>query len=206
MRALQEGVFYPLGSTVPTEVDVRVIAAANQDLEEAVKKGLFREDLFYRLNVIQIKLPPLRDRRDDVMLLAHHFLKKYCAEQEKTIEGFAPEAADYLLRHDWPGNVRELENAVEHGVALCTGKLIGLEDFPRRRTNTRTEEVTLMIDKPLRQARDEYEKRYIMGLLKLTGGNVTKAAEMAGIARQNLQLKLKEYGISSKSYAPKNRE
>jgi len=206
LRALQEGVFYPLGSTVPTEVDVRVIAAANQNLEEAVKKGLFREDLFYRLNVIQIKLPPLRERRDDVMILAHHFLKKYCAEQEKTIEGFSPEATDFLLRHEWPGNVRELENAVEHGVALCTGKMIRPEDFPQRRTSTRTEEVSLMIDKPLRQARDEYEKRYIIGLLKVTGGNVTKAAEMAEIARQNLQLKLREYGISSKSYAPRGSE
>jgi DNA-binding NtrC family response regulator len=206
LRVLQEGVFYPLGSTVPVEVDVRVIAATNQNLEEAVSTGTFREDLFYRLNVIQIKLPPLRERRDDILLLAHHFLKKYTNEQGKTIEGFSNEVIDFLLRSDWPGNVRELENAVEHGVALCTEKQIGLHDFPQRRSNTRSEEMPLMIDCPLHQARDEFEKRYIIALLKLTGGNVTKASEMAGIARQNMQLKLKEYGINSKSFSHKTRE
>jgi DNA-binding NtrC family response regulator len=206
LRVLQEGVFYPLGSTTPVEVDVRVIAATNQDLEAGVKNGAFREDLFYRLNVIQIKLPPLRDRRDDIMLLAHHFLKKYAAEQDKPIEGFSAEALDFLLRHDWPGNVRELENAVEHGVALCPGKQIGLNDFPQRRSGHRSEDIPLLIDRPLHQARDDFEKRYITALLKLTGGNVTRASEMAGIARQNMQLKLKEYGISSKSFSNKNRE
>jgi len=201
LRVLQEGVFYPLGATAPVTVDVRVIAATNQNLEAAVKAGLFREDLYYRLNVIQINLPPLRDRREDVMLLASHFLKKYAAEQEKQITSFAPESVNFLMRNDWPGNVRELENAVEHAVTLSAGPVLELGHFPMRRIMAKPEELSLMVDLPLKEARDEFEKKYISALLSITGGNVTKAAEMAGIARQNLQLKLRDFGISSRSFA-----
>ena len=205
LRVLQEGVFYPLGATSPVTVDVRIIAATNQDLESAVKAGTFREDLYYRLNVIQINLPPLRDRREDIMLLASHFLKKYAAEQEKLITSFAPESVNFLMRNDWPGNVRELENAVEHAVTLCAGAVLELGHFPIRRITAKPEELSLMVDLPLKEARDEFEKKNISGLLSITGGNVTKAADMAGIARQNLQLKLRDFGISSRSFSRNGR-
>jgi DNA-binding NtrC family response regulator len=201
LRVLQEGIFYPLGGTAPVEADVRVVAATNADLEAAVKAGTFREDLYYRLNVIQIALPPLRDRRDDIMLLASHFLKKYAVEQGKKIDGFLPEAVGHLTRSDWPGNVRELENAIEHAVALCPGGMLDPRHFPQRRALIRADDQGTMADLPLHQARAEFEKRYIRALLSATGGNVSRAAAMAGIARQNLQLKLREYGIASRSFA-----
>ena len=201
LRVLQEGVFFPVGATTPVQVDVRVLAAANQDLEQEVKKGTFRQDLFYRLNVIQINLPSLRERPEDILLLAHHFLAKYCREQAKEINSLSPEAAEYLTRYNWPGNVRELENAMEHAVALCTGKVIKITDIPRRNLNMELEQVSLPLDKPMREALDMFEKQYIEGLLKITGGNVTKASEMAAMARQNMQLKLRQLGISSKSFS-----
>jgi DNA-binding NtrC family response regulator len=206
LRVLQEGVFYPVGATSPVEVDVRVLAAANQDLEQEVRNGNFRQDLFYRLNVIQIKLPPLRERPEDILLLAHHFLNKYSQEQSKSIEGFSPETAEYLIRHNWPGNVRELENAVEHAVALCSGDIIRTGDIPKHSQTLELEQVSLPLDMTMKEARDIFEKKYIEGLLKLTNGNVTKAAAMAGMARQNMQLKLKEFGIRSKSFSLSNGE
>jgi DNA-binding NtrC family response regulator len=181
------------------------VAASNIDLETAVKAGTFREDLYYRLNVIQINLPPLRDRRDDIMLLASHFLKKYAAEQNKTIDSFSPEAVGNLSRADWPGNVRELENAIEHAVTLCPGGVLEPKHFPQRRSGPRPDDQNTMADLPLHQARAEFEKRYIRALLTVTGGNVSRAAGMAGIARQNLQLKLREYDIPSRSFAPNGR-
>lgn len=204
LRVLQEGVFYPVGATVPVEVDVRVLAAANQDLEQEVKKGAFRQDLYYRLNVIQINLPALRERPEDILLLAHHFLKKYCREQSKEIREFSPDAAEYLIRHNWPGNVRELENAIEHAVALCSGNIVRIGDIPRHNQSRELEQVSLPLDRTLKEARDIFEKQYIEGLLKITSGNVTKASSMAGMARQNMQLKLKEYGISSRSFSVRN--
>jgi len=204
LRVLQEGVFYPVGATAPVEVDVRVVAAANQDLEQEVKKGTFRQDLYYRLNVIQINLPALRERPEDILLLAHHFLKKYCREQSKDIRDFSPEAAEHLIRYGWPGNVRELENAIEHAVALCNGNIVKIGDIPRHSQTIELEQVSLPLDRTMRDARDIFERQYIEGLLKITGGNVTKAAVMAGMARQNLQLKLKEFGISSRAFSYKN--
>ncbi len=206
LRVLQEGVFYPVGATAPVEVDVRVLAAANQDLEQEVKKGIFRQDLFYRLNVIQINLPSLRERPEDILLLAHHFLKKYCLEQSKDIREFSPEAAEYLTRHNWPGNVRELENAIEHAVALCAGSVVTIGEMPRHSQSVELDQVMLPLDRTMKEARDIFEKQYVEGLLRITRGNVTKAAVMAGMARQNMQLKLRDYGISSKTFSLKNGE
>jgi len=201
LRVLQEGTYYPLGSVTPVEVDVRVVAASNQNLEEAVKAGTFREDLYYRLNVIHILLPPLRDRKEDIPNLAQHFLGKYAKEHGKAIKGLEPAAQEQLMRHSWPGNVRELENAVEHAVAVCAGQTLTARDLPERRSHAASGGGGSMIHQTLHQARDEFEKQYIQALLKATGGNITKAAVMAGIARQNLQLKIKESGINPKAYA-----
>jgi DNA-binding NtrC family response regulator len=201
LRVLQEGTYYPLGSVTPVEVDVRVVAASNQNLEEAVRAGTFREDLYYRLNVIHILLPPLRDRKEDIPNLAQHFLGKYAKEHGKAIKGLEPAAQEQLMRHSWPGNVRELENAVEHAVAVCAGQTLTARDLPERRSHAASGGGGSMIHQTLHQARDEFEKQYIQALLKATGGNITKAAVMAGIARQNLQLKIKESGINPKAYA-----
>lgn len=199
LRVLQEGSYYPLGSVSPVEVDVRVVAASNQNLEEAVKAGAFREDLYYRLNVIQIAIPPLRDRKEDIPNLAQHFMEKFSKEHGKDIRGIEGAALELLLRHSWPGNVRELENAVEHAVAVCSGPMLAARDFPDRRAPVNNGGGGAMIHQTLHQARDAFEKQYIEALLEATGGNITKAAAMAGIARQNLQLKIKEHGINPKA-------
>jgi DNA-binding NtrC family response regulator len=201
LRVLQEGTYYPLGSVTPVEIDVRVVAASNQNLEEAVKAGTFREDLYYRLNVIHILIPPLRERKEDIPNLAQHFSEKYAKEHGKAIKGLEPAAQEQLMRHSWPGNVRELENAVEHAVAVCAGQTLTARDFPERRSHAASGGGGSMIHQTLHQARDEFEKQYIQALLEATGGNITKAAVMAGIARQNLQLKIKESGINPKAYA-----
>jgi len=200
LRVLQEGIYYPLGSVTPVEVDVRVVAASNRSLEEAVKEGSFREDLYYRLNVIQIHLPPLRERKEDIPNLAQHFLEKYSREHQKEIKGIEPVAMEYLLRYHWPGNVRELENAMEHGVAISSGPMLRLADLPQHQPQPKNLEA-VPINQTLRQARDAFEKKYIISLLEVTGGNITQAAKMAGIARQNLQLKIKEFGINPKAFS-----
>lgn len=198
LRVLQEGSYYPLGGVSPAEVDVRVVAASNRNLEEAVREGSFREDLFYRLNVIQLCLPPLRERREDISNLAQHFLEKFSREHGKEVKGFEPAAMEFLLRYHWPGNVRELENVIEHGVAVSAGPLLKVSDFPQRRP-TVSANAGEHSHLPLHQARDLFEKKYIESLLEITGGNITQAAKMADIARQNLQLKIKQLGIRPRS-------
>ncbi|MEW6684904.1 MAG: sigma-54 dependent transcriptional regulator [Candidatus Edwardsbacteria bacterium] len=202
LRVLQENIFFAVGSTKPIEVDIRIIAASNQNLESAVKAGIFREDLYYRLNVIRIIIPPLRERREDIPLLSNHFLTKFNKELGKKIEGFSKSAMESLLRYDWPGNVRELENAVEHAVTLAGSNLIEPQDFPEpSRLSAKAE--NLFTNLSLHQAKQEFEKQYIIELLKINHGNVTRTAKMAQIARQNMQLKLKEYGIEPKEFAIK---
>lgn len=198
LRVLQEGIYFPLGSVTPVEVDVRVVAASNRSLEEAVREGIFREDLYYRLNVIQINLPPLRERKEDIPNLALHFLEKFTREHGKEIKGIEPQAMEHLLRYHWPGNVRELENVIEHGVAVSSGPMLKVSDLPQRRSAA-TAEAKNLSHLTLREARDVFEKQYIESLLEITGGNITQAAKMAGIARQNLQLKIKQLGIKPKS-------
>jgi DNA-binding NtrC family response regulator len=194
LRALQEGAFFPVGGTQEIKVDVRVIAASNQDLSQAVAQGAFREDLYYRLNVIPVHIPPLRERREDILLLATHFLEKYKASLPKALEGFSKEAAELLLCYDWPGNVRELENAVEHGVTLAKGPFVEVADLPDIRQVVLSQAsswIAGFIAQPLRVARQMFEREYFRELLKISQGNVSETARMARIARQNLQAKLK---------------
>ncbi len=206
LRVLQEGTYYPLGSVTPVEVDVRVVAASNQNLEDAVKTGIFREDLYYRLNVIQVNIPPLRDRKEDIPNLAQFFLDKYAKEHNKEIKGLEKAALDQLMRHSWPGNIRELENAIEHAVAVCSSQHIRVRDLPERRSHVTGGGGESMAHLTLHQARAIFEKQYIESLLEATGGNITKAAAMAGIARQNLQLKVKEYEINPRAYNHKKQQ
>ncbi len=189
LRLLQEQQFYPVGSEKPVLVDVRVIVATNKDLEAEVKKGSFREDLFYRVHVIPINLPPLRERKEDIPILAEHFLKKFCEKMKKNIKGFTPSAVQKLMIYDWPGNVRELENTVEYAVALTQQDIID-EDIVLPAKDLPSEPL-----KPLKEAREEFEKIYLIRLLEFTRGNVSKASRMAGKYRADFYNLLKKCNL-----------
>jgi two-component system, NtrC family, response regulator HydG len=195
LRVLQERQFEPLGSSHTVQVDVRIIAATNRILEKEIEKGNFREDLYYRLNVVSIEIPTLRERKDDIPLLADYFLKKYAAKNKKLIKGFSPRTADILMRHDWPGNIRELENAVERCVILSRNEMITPEHLPLAIKSMETEDVDESDETGDGQSLKDVEKKMILRTLDETDGNRTRASEILGISRRTLQLKLKKYGI-----------
>jgi two-component system response regulator AtoC len=192
LRFLQEHEIKRVGGTESIRVDVRIIGATNLDLEPLVKQGRFREDLFYRLNVVAVTLPPLRDRREDIPLLAHHFLYRYAEENQKSISHISPEAVTYLSQYAWPGNVRELENTIERAVILTAHPIILPEDLPVRiieavsgkKPPAPEEPFPFPAEKPL-SLRD-VEKSYVLRVLKETGGNKKKTAEILGIDRTTL--------------------
>ncbi len=187
LRVLQEGEVRKLGSTQPIQVQVRIVTATNKGAEQLVAQGILREDLFYRLNVVRISIPPLRERPDDIVPLAHHFLEVYRKRAKKEIEGFAPDAIQAMLDHPWPGNVRELENAVERGVIICRSPTIAAQDLslgiPVLDTGS---------DKGM--TLKELERRHTLSTLKRHGGNQARAARELGIGRNTLWRRLKEYG------------
>jgi two-component system response regulator AtoC len=188
LRFLDSGEFRRVGSNKTLKVDVRIIAATNKDMRELVKTGAFREDLYYRLNVIAISLPPLRERKEDIPGLAAFFLKKYCTKLSKSIIGFSKDASEILAAYDWPGNVRELENVVERAVILCDNSMIEKGDFSIATVPAAGESSHSSLD--------EMEKDYILRVLGEAGGNQSKASQILGIDRKTLYLKLKRYGIS----------
>ena len=195
LRVLQEREITRVGGEEVIEVDVRLIAATNKDLLGEIQAGRFREDLFYRLNVVTLDMPPLRERREDVPLLAKHFLETFSEKNRKTIKGFTPQAMDQLIRYDWPGNVRELMNAVERAVVLASSEYLDEKDLPLVLKDEATEgeapaEQAIPGDLPL----DEVEKVSILKTLELTGGNKSEAARRLGITRRTLHKKLKKYG------------
>ena len=190
LRVLEEKTILPVGSNKPVKVDARILAASNKNLREEVAKGNFREDLFYRIHVIVIKLPPLRERKEDIPLLARHFLRKYAEQMQKKILGFSPLATQKLLRYDWPGNVRELENTIESAVALTDKNAITEEMIlPSRKVD----EHRL---KSLKDAKKDFEKNYLIQLIELTRGNVSQAAKLAGKYRADLYELLKKYNLN----------
>ncbi len=193
LRAIQEREVTPVGSTKSVQVDVRILAATNQDLEEEIRAGRFRSDLYYRLNVIQANLPPLRERREDVPLLARHFLKKMAGEDEEPRE-LSDEAMDALLAHDWPGNVRELENALERASVLSKGKEIGAEALPVRITEPPTPQLVSETDPP-NPPMETIERAYIQWVLQAEGGNKSRAADVLGIDPSTLYRKISRYGL-----------
>ena len=174
LRVLQDMTFFPVGSTTPVTVDVRVIAATNRDLTEAIKEKHFREDLYYRLNVIRIDLPPLRDRAEDIPLLARYFIAKYGKKMDKPIRRISDEAMNALMSHPWPGNIRELENAVESAVVVAETDEIRKEDLPMR---MEPQNDNVGQDWTLERA----EKEHILKVLSLAGGNKKKAAKLLGV-------------------------
>lgn len=196
LRVLQERQFYPVGSEQLVEVDVRVIVATNKNLENQAKQGLFREDLFYRIHVIPIHLPPLRERKEDIPLLVEHFLEKFGQQMKKEIKGLTPMAMQRLMLHDWPGNVRELENTIEYAVAMTHQDTIA-ENFILQTKNVAISEEPL---KPLKEAKDSYEKTYLIHLLETCGGNVSKAAKLAGKYRADFYDLLKKHGLKSENF------
>ncbi len=199
LRILQEREFQRLGSNVSLKTDVRVLTATHRDLEEAMRKGLIREDLYYRLNVISIHLPPLRDRREDIPLLIDHFLKKFSKKDQKTISDISKEARHVLLRYSYPGNIRELENLIERAVVLCRGEIITTRDLPFHLLEGRSEKTEGLSpkEKGLIDTLEEVEKDMILKALQEHGGVQTKAAESLGISERVLRYKMKKYEIRS---------
>jgi two-component system response regulator HydG len=192
LRVLQEREVIPVGATEAIPVDVRIVAATNRDLEEEVRRGHFRSDLFYRLNVIAVELPCLRERRDDLVMLIDHFLQEMAAERSSTAKALSSEALDAVMVYDWPGNVRELQNALEHAVVLTKAALIEPGALPERITRRRREPLVAERSSP-NPSLEVIERAYIMWVLQAEGGNKTRAAEVLGIDPSTLYRKLSRY-------------
>ena len=192
LRVLQEREVIPVGATETIPVDVRIIAATNRDLEEEVRRGHFRSDLFYRLNVIALELPSLRDRRDDLVLLIDFCLQELATDRDNTPKALSADALDAVMVYDWPGNVRELQNALEHAVVLSKGTLIEPASLPERITRRRREPLVAERSSP-NPSLEVIERAYIMWVLQAEGGNKTRAAEILGIDPSTLYRKLSRY-------------
>ena len=191
LRVLEEKEFTRVGGNEPIRVDVRVISATNKDLRKAIEKQEFREDLYYRLNVVNIELPPLRERKEDIPLLAEHFLHKFAMENRKEVTEFSPEAIEFLLDYDWPGNVRELENAIERAIILSKDSPITTADLPQ-------ENLSLVGSASIGKNLKEVEKSHILNVLRETSENYSEAARILGVSRMTLYNKAKEYGFDVK--------
>ena len=214
LRVLEERQYYPVGGEKPIRVNVRVIVATNKILEEEVRKGLFREDLFYRIHVIPIRLPPLRERKEDVPHLVEHFCKKIGEQLKKPVKGLTPQAMQKLMQYDWPGNVRELENTIEYGIVMA-GDLI-TDDLVLQAKAT-NEKMAPPSDsrsasapslegplKPLKDARAEFERAYLIRVLESCDGKAAKAAEVAGKYRADFYDLLKKHGIKIQDFKSSN--
>ncbi len=197
LRVLQEGEFFPVGSSKPVKVDIRVIAATNKNLEEEVKKGNFREDLYYRLNVIHIHIKPLRERREDIPYLLDYFLKKFSQKEGKKIHGFTREAYEALIRYDYPGNVRELENIVERAVVMSQGDLITTDDLPVHLVSSEFQ-VESNKNLSLPERLELIEKSLILEALKENNWVKTRAAKELGISERVLRYRMEKLGIKEK--------
>jgi len=197
LRVLQEREFERLGSEETIQVDVRIISTSNQNLKERMEKGKFREDLFYRLNVIPIHIAPLRERKEDIPVLVEHFLNKYNLENRRSIEGISQKVYEMFMEYHWPGNVRELENCIERAVVTSKGKVLTLRDLPKEIAFGKADfaSETIGVGCSIHEA----EKKLILKTLELEAGNRTKAAEILGISTRTLRSKLQEYGLKEES-------
>ena len=189
LRAVQEREVREVGADYTTKVDVRIIAATNKDLNEAVKAGDFRHDLYYRISVVPLTIPPLRERKDDIPFLAQHFVKQSAHRSNKDVRGFTPSAMHRLVVYPWPGNVRELENAVEKAVVMSRQDMISPELLPAIGV---APDIAM---KPLTEAKEEFERTYLRNVLQMTGGNISRAAQFAGRYRADFYKMLKKYGL-----------
>ncbi len=192
LKFLETGEFIPLGDTTKKQVDVRILAATNRNLEGLIKEGKFREDLYFRLNVIEIKIPPLRERREDIPALVYFFIDKLAKEHNKKVKGITNEALSFLINYDWPGNVRELKNVIERAVILATGEFITSNELPERIKGNRGLEFPA---KTLKESLEEFEKNLILNTLKQVNYNKEQTAKILGIDLATLYRKLKKYQI-----------
>jgi len=196
LRVLEGGDFKKIGSNKMIHVNVRIIAATNADLQNSIKNSSFREDLYYRLNVVTINLPPLRERIEDIPVLAVHFLKKASEKFQKNVTHIAPEVIQSFTRYSWPGNIRELENLIESATVLANSSTITLEDFPMLSEKiAKSPRKTRLTDLPFYEARAIFEKEYIEKLLSRCNGNLSQASKMGEISRKSLRTKAREYGL-----------
>ncbi len=202
LRFLQEQEFMRIGDTKPIKVDVRVISATNADLQEEMDEGRYREDLFYRLNVVNIHLPPLRERRTDLPLLAAHFIRQQNRKFGTSVQGLTPEAMQLLCAYDWPGNIRQMENVIEACMTLESADLISLSVLSQFITVDATNQTTPAptASEDYAQALGEFETNYLINLLNATGGNVEEAARQAGMNMATIYRKLKKYQIRKEDY------
>jgi two-component system response regulator GlrR len=194
LRVLQERQFYPVGGKTPVEVNIRVIAATNKDLETEVKEGRFREDLFYRIHVIPLNLPPLREKKEDIPPLVDHFLGKFNKKMRKKVKGLTPQAIQKLMIHNWPGNVRELENTIEFAMAMTQ------HDVIKEELILQTKGLFPEPMKTLKESRDSFEKGYLINVLSLAKGNVSKASEIAGKYRADFYALLKKHDLKPEAF------
>lgn len=194
LKVLETSEVIPLGDTRPRVVDIRLIAATNQDLEEKIANKTFREDLYYRLNVIEIRIPPLRERKEDIPLLVNHFIRVYSEENKKSVKGIDGNAMRWLMQYSWPGNVRELRNVIERAVVLSQGEYITERDLPDRIKRTASEHIEVST---LKASLENYEKNLIQGIYQSRGRNKEETAKALGIDLATLYRKLKKYGIES---------
>ena len=196
LRVLQDKVYEPLGSNTPVKADVRIITATNRNLEALVRAGAFRDDLFYRLNVVKISLPPLRERKEDIPLLIEHFIRKYSAQQGKDIVGIANEALATLMRHDFPGNIRELENIIEYAFILCEGGYIQPQHLPEPfAAGVGAAESTQMVDPTEPRSLEEIEKQAISRSLERHHWRKMVTCRELGISKDTLRRKIERYGL-----------
>ena len=197
LRVIEERQVLRLGATKPLDMDVRFIAATNRDIQDAIKSGHFRQDLFFRLNVVSFHIPPLSEHKDDIPLLVHYFLKKHAAAMKRDVKDISPEVIKILMNYEFPGNIRELENVIARAVALCQGDILETIHLPE---DIRELEIWTFHGEDRRYPTlEEREKSYILWLLKKVGGNKTRAAELLGIDRISLWRKLKRYGLEDNS-------
>lgn len=194
LRFLQEREFQRLGGNQTLRSDVRIISATNRNLDQDVREGSFREDLYYRLNVVVMRVPPLRERKDDIPILVDHFIKRFSVENGKTISGLSSEAMDLLLKYDYPGNVRELENIIERAVVIARDSIISVRDLPFKDLQSRRYDTSFK-KTSLRESVESLEQRLIEDAMEEAGHNQSKAAEILGISERMLRYKLKKYGM-----------
>jgi len=194
LRVLQDRQVYPLGGKKPLDVDVRIVVATNKDLQKEVEKNNFRQDLFYRIHVIPVSLPPLREKKEDIPFLVEHFLEKFSQKMKKKVKGVTPQTIQKLMLYDWPGNIRELENTIEFAMAMTQTNIIS-EDLILQNNKQSPDKL-----KPFKEAKSEFEKEYLLNLLKLTQGNVSKAADLADKYRADFYQLLKKYDLKPEEY------
>lgn len=201
LRAIEEKEFLSVGGRSPITVDVRVISATNKDLEKEVDAHRFRTDLYYRLNVVKVNLPPLRERRVDIPLLVTHFLEKYSEKTGKKVDKVSPQVMNLFMRYLWPGNIRELENIIERAVIMTYERTIEVDDLPENLMTIDVKQQEKRGTLPLREARQQFEREYLIDLLRRHGGNITRAAQDAHMHRTHLHEKIRSYGIKEEEYS-----